>query len=140
MNTRFRSTAVVGGALALGLALSGGLVAYASDTPASSPSASEKAAAALDKSIPRPTERPAATEKLDIGPWQPNKPAPDLVPGQTDDGKPGFLLTYDLANANPDEQETRRVDDKTIEIVLPVYAEDGVTKIGDFTAGTITEE
>lgn len=88
----------------------------------------------------RPTAPPAVGEKLKTGPWEAGKPAPDLVPGQTDDGKPGFIRVYDMANMNPEQQRTRRVDENTVEIILPVYAEDGHTQIGKLTTGVMTSE
>jgi len=138
VNAGRRSATVAAGALLVGSVVGGGLVAQVSPSP-HAPATSDKAAGAIDESIQRPTERPKDRSIIASGPWQAGQAAPDLIPAQTDDGQPGFLLTFDVAHADAENQMTRRVNEKTVAILLPVYAEDGVTQIGEFTAGTISE-
>lgn len=79
-------------------------------------------------------------EDVTIGPWAKDRPAPDLVPIDLADGRSGFLRTYDLANENKNPDFTRKVSEHSIETVLPAYAKDGQTVIGEFVAGTTTWE
>lgn len=134
--SNFKGGAVVVASVLAGLIVGGGVVAWAGDAPAND---ADDSWTVLDEMI-RPTAPPKAGDAVTIGPWQSGKTPPTLTPGQTDDGREGYLRVYDMANATPDKQETRRVDEKTIEIVLPVYEKDGQTVIGEFTAGSITEE
>lgn len=72
------------------------------------------------------------SDELRVRVWKVGETPPDLVEGQTDDGKRGFLYAYDLANPPaPDEKGN---------IVIPVYDRNGKTKVGLFTAGTAHEQ
>ncbi len=75
---------------------------------------------------PEPDDR-----ELEVGVWQVGESPPDLIEGQTDDGKQGYMYAYDLAN--PPEP------DADGNIILPVFERDGKTRIGSFTAGTAIE-
>jgi hypothetical protein len=88
-----------------------------------------------DTEPPRPVvtvESPTPSGVLTNGSLVKGEQAPDLVGGQTDEGKPGFLRSYDLVHAP--------APDKNGDIVIPVYATDGRTVIGHFTAGHVKEE
>ena len=79
---------------------------------------------------PPASPQPEAT--LTAGDWTKNDVPPDLVEGETDDGEPGFMRAYDLANL-PEP-------DSSGDIVVNVYAKDGRTVIGHFTAAHFNEE
>ena len=89
-----------------------------------------------DPAISMPTAPPKVGEKVTIGPWDATKPAPDLVPINLEDGRSGFLRTYDLAHGSDNPKFIRNTSDHSHEIVLPVYAKDGQTVIGEFVAST----
>lgn len=103
-----RAGALLVGALALGLAVGGGVLAV---TQGAAPSQSSSEAP------PRETQQPG----------------PELIPARTDDGKPGFIRVDEMNRANPRAQNSSKV-------VLNVYAEDGRTKVGQYTAGVTTVE
>lgn len=117
------------GALAAGLLVSGGAAAWSAseDTPKDVLQQSESSA---------PTDPPESGEDVTIGPWQKDEPAPDLVPVELEDGRSGYLRTYDLAHGSGKPEFTRSTGKNSEETVLPVYAKDGQTKIGTFVAGT----
>jgi len=67
------------------------------------------------------------------------------MPAETDGGKEGYIYTDDLDPAvasAPEEAvaQTKSRMNSSGDIIVPVYAEDGTTKIGDFTAGHVTIE
>lgn len=93
-----------------------------------------------DPAISMPTAPPKVGENVTIGPWHAAKPAPDLVPIDLEDGRSGFLRTYDLAHGSKNPKFERKTGEKSYETVLPVYAEDGHTVIGEFVAGTVSWE
>ena len=119
--------------LATGLLVSGGVAAWSAseDTP-------EDVLKQIETSAP--TAPPERGEDVTIGPWQKDKPAPDLVPVDLEDGRSGYLRTYDLAHGSGKPEFTRSTGKNSEETVLPVYAEDGQTKIGEFVAGTASWE
>jgi len=128
---RSRAYSLVVASAAVGLATGAGAFASANDdAPATRTQVSREA---LRPDVPL-VAAPAATGKLSFGTWQQGKPAPDLVEGTTNDGKPGFLRTYDLANLDPTKQKVEANGD----LLIPVYAEDGRTIIGQWTAATVT--
>ncbi|GAA3537675.1 hypothetical protein AFL01nite_12450 [Aeromicrobium flavum] len=95
-------------ALALGLAVGGGVIAVTQAVP------------------------PGSTS-TDAPPRETQRPGPELIPARTDDGKQGFIRVDEMNRANPRELGTP-------EVVLNVYAEDGRTKIGVYTAAVTTVE
>lgn len=86
-----------------------------------------------------PTAPPEKGAGLSTGPWVAGEPAPDLTPIDLENGTSGYLRVFDLAKPTS-ELESRQITEKTREFLLPVYAEDGFTVIGEFVVGTGTEE
>jgi len=82
-----------------------------------------------------PTAPPKPGEDVSIGPWTISKPPPDLTPIDLEDGRSGYLRTYDMAYGSQNPAFKRKVG-RHFEIVLPVYAKDGQKVIGEFVAGT----
>lgn len=121
------------GAFAAGLLVSGGVAAWSAseDTPEDVLQQSEASA---------PTAPPESGEDVTIGPWQKDEPAPDLIPVELEDGRSGYLRTYDLAHGSGEPEFTRSTGKNSEETVLPVYEEDGQTKMGQFVAGTASWE
>lgn len=136
MMTRTRTVTAVATALAAGLIAGMGAVAWADPEPTEPKFDAER----IHNSIQKPTAPPAAGEVPKIGPWVVGEAPPDLVPIQTEDGLDGFLRTYDMAHLSPENHKTRRLDENTVEILIPVYAKDGQTVIGTWAAGTASEE
>ena len=136
-HSHVKGIGIVASSVLAGLVIGGGVVAWAGET--SSVQETNEAQTQIDSMI-KPKAPPKDGENVTIGPWRAGEAPPDLTPVQTDDGRQGYLRVYDMANATPEKQKTRRVDDDTIEVIIPVYDKDGQTVIGQFTAGEITEE
>ncbi len=130
-NTR-RAVTIITCTIASGLIAGSGIVAWADSPRGDSDDA--------PGSAPVPTAPPKVGEDVTIGPWAKDKPAPDLVPVDLEDGRSGFLRTYDMATGNQNPEFSRKTGKKSEETVLPVYAEDGQTVIGEFVAGTSSWE
>lgn len=120
--------ALTGGLVALAVAGGGAAVASQIDRPAPSPFPPGTFAAG-------PTAPPKPGDDLEIGPWTRDQAPPDLVSIDLEDGRSGYLRTYDLANGsqNPEFQRKRG---RWTDTVLPVYAKDGQTVIGEFVGGS----
>jgi predicted ribosomally synthesized peptide with SipW-like signal peptide len=73
---------------------------------------------------------------LTVGGMIPGQPDPDLVSIDLADGRSGFLRSDDMARSNSDRAFIRSTGENSEETVLPVYARDGNTVIGEFVAGT----
>ncbi len=115
--------AVIGGLVTLVVAGGGAAVASQIDGPNSSlfPAG--------------PAAPPQRGEEVTIGPWRIGQAAPDLVPVDLPDGRSGYLRTYDMANGSQNPDFDRKRGSWT-DTVLPVYAEDGQTVIGEFVGGS----
>jgi len=87
-------------------------------------------------------EMNAAGQK--IGDYRVGGEKPDLIEGQTDSGKPGYIYLKDImwdapkTPADAVRLMKERVNEQG-EIVVPVYEADGVTVIGYFTAATVEQ-
>lgn len=136
MMTRKRAAATIASALGVGLISGFSAVAWAESDEGSRAQTPEE----IHNSIQAPTAPPKPGSEPSVGPWTAGEAPPDLVPIQTEDGLDGYLRTYDMANLSPDKYKTRRVDENTVELLIPVYAEDGQTVVGEWAAGTATEE
>lgn len=128
---RKRVTSSIAASLTVGV-LAGGAVA--------AQSASSDGVAPDDSGSEALTASPESDGDLTIGPWQKNKPAPDLVPVTLKDGRSGFLRSFDLAYGSGKPEFTRSTGKNSEETVLPVYEKDGQTQIGEFVAGTASWE
>lgn len=127
-----RAVTILACTIASGLIGGSGIVAWA-DSPRDS-------SGDAPGSAPVPTAPPKVGEDVTIGPWAKDQPAPDLVPIDLEDGRSGFLRTYDMANGSQNPDFVRKTGKKSEETVLPVYAKDGQTVIGEFVAGTSSWE
>lgn len=115
--------ALTGGLVTLVVAGGGAAVASQIDSPSSSVFPAGPAAP------------PQRGEDATIGPWRIGQPPPDLVQIDLDDGRSGYLRTYDMANGSQNPDFDRKRGSWT-DTVLPVYAEDGQTVIGEFVGGS----
>lgn len=102
-------------------------------------------ATASEPALPSPTYSVNANGKT-IGPWIGGKNAfqPDLVEIIADSGERGFAKTSDLMGEvakSPDDavRITKERVNASGDIVIPVYSEDGVTRIGQVTIGHVSE-
>lgn len=123
-----RAARIIACTLAAGLIVGSGFVAWA-DSPGGN-------SVEIPGPAPAPTAPPEAGQDVTIGPWEKDQPAPDLVPVNLPDGRSGFLRTYDMANGSQNPDFIRKVSEHSTQTVLPVYAADGQTVIGEFVAGT----
>lgn len=140
--SRCKALAIAGATLSAGVVCGFGVVAYASQPDATDARQEAPSAEQVRKVIEQrvgPSAPPQKGDKVVTGPWVAGEPAPDLTPVDLENGTSGFLRVFDLAKPTS-ELKTRKVDEKTTEFILPVYAEDGQTVIGEFVAGTATEE
>ena len=136
---RRRAATIVACTLASGVIVGSGLVAWA-DSPDKPPVGLLTASNDPLGLKEAPAAPPKLGEPVSIGPWEKGKAAPDLVPIDLEDGRSGFLRTYDMVHGSLDADFTRRVNENTTETVLPLYAKDGQTVIGEFVASTATWE
>ncbi|GAA3530548.1 hypothetical protein GCM10022234_29700 [Aeromicrobium panaciterrae] len=136
---RKRAAMIVACAITSGLIVGGGIVAWAESPDDNSGGVlkNEKDLLGFDEA---PTAPPKPGDDLTIGGWVRGKPAPDLMPIDLEDGRSGYLRTYDMAHGDENPAFVRRVSDQSEETVLPVYAKDGQTVIGEFVASTVSWE
>jgi hypothetical protein len=66
--------------------------------------------------------------------------APDLIDAIGKDGTPGYVLATDLEAPPARTPEERMAQDDQSVKVIPLYARDGVTVIGEFTLSPPTPE
>ena len=123
----FSAGGVAGGAYAASQALS---PAPEFSVPTGPPKPGEKVAKDMPTAPPEPGVEPK------VGVWAVGESPPDLVPVILKDGREGFLRTYDMAYGSFNPKFTRKTGPRSNQTVLPVYAEDGQTVIGEWVAGT----
>ena len=121
---------MTGGLVALVVAGGGAAVASQFDGPA--PPTSPFRAGTFPAG---PTAPPKPGDDVKIGPWVKDQTPPDLVPIDLEDGRSGYMRTYDLAYGSQNPAFERKRGSWT-DFVLPVYAKDGQTVIGEFVAGS----
>jgi len=123
---------IVGLAATVGLAVGGSYtIATANDGGGTAPSLSKN------------------TSGQKVGVYKLDAEKPDLIPAETDDGRPGYIYLSDLMweeASTPEEavELTQKHVNESGDVVVDVYEFDGVTKIGTFTAahvdGVVAEE
>lgn len=144
-----RTAAVIFGAGATGLVI--GLVALTAGLFVSPPTEGEDPAgstlvAAVDNEessgLGGLSDFPVNEYGQTYGDYVMGGPKPELVSAATDDGVLGYAYLTDWVwepAANPDEalkRQAEQINDRG-EIIVPIYAVDGRTKIGTFTAGVV---
>lgn len=121
---------LLAGVVLAGGAIVGGSVATVATSPDGGPG--------TRRSEPvTPTAPPEPGKPPRIGPWKGGAPPPDLTPVELEDGRTGYLRLHDLGKPSS-ELKQRRVNQRTTETLITVYAEDGQTPIGEFVVGTST--
>jgi len=134
-----RAGAAIACAAVLGLCISGGAVALASE---SRPPATDGSNVPLSKygenqfglTVGTPTEADRNAGNL-----------PDLVPATTDAGKPGFIRASDYYFPDPRSPEeavaqTKKLLNERNELILQIVAADGTTPVGSQLAMTVSED
>jgi len=129
---KWRSGAAI---LGLTVVVGGGAAAFAGAVVVGYPSTDTQThSSTAPPSPPVSVSSPLPEATLTPGAIQPGSPAPDLVEGFTNDGRPGYIRTYDLANLKAPAGV------KSGALKVKVYEADGQTVIGEWTASTFKQE
>jgi hypothetical protein len=103
----------------------------------------------------KPTEAPASPDTTPsyqsnprgqtVGEQQLGAVPPDLVEATTDDGIPTYVYYSDLYPSQPADpaeavRQTRQLVRADGTIVVPAYAFDGVTRLGEVTVGDVVDD